>query len=129
MFFAVIIALLPLGLGVADILTRGDTVRFTGLFEHGELFLVSMAVLGAGLSDLLTPDIRRFPTVRFWVGCAAGMVLVVAAGWFADVAANLRDGSKVDHHAVAVSSLVVFSLALASSLSCVIVAVRSETTS
>jgi hypothetical protein len=103
-------------------------LRFNALFMHGELFLVSTAVLGAALAELFSVRRKRFPTLRLWAGCSAGVVLVVAAGWFADVAAGIRDGSKLDYHTVAVGSVVVFALALVTGLSCVIVAERSEVT-
>ncbi len=127
-FFAVLLALFPVALGVIGTITRGDRLRFDSLFMHGELFLVSTAVLGAALAELFSVRKQRFPTLRLWAGCSAGLVLVVAAGWFADVAAGFRDGSKLDYHAIAVGSIVVFGFALVTGLSCVVVAEQSEVT-
>lgn len=124
--FAVVLGLLPIGLGVIDTITQGDTLHIDGLFRRGELFLVSTAILGAGLAELFTARRQRLPTVRFVAGCAAGLVLVVAALWFADVATKLRDGSHFDGHVVAVGSLVVFGCAFLAGLSCIVVAERAE---
>jgi hypothetical protein len=120
--------LFPILLGAISTMTRGNQVQFDALFMHGELLLVSTAILGAALAELFSARDQRYPTLRLWTGCSAAAVLLSAAGWFADVAAGMRDGSKLDHHTIATGSVVMFALALVTGLSCVIVATRSEMT-
>jgi hypothetical protein len=126
LFFAVLLSLFPVFLGGVGTITRGDALRLDDLVKHGELFLVSTAILGSALAELFSVRKQRLPTARLWVGCSAGVVLLVAAGWFADIAAGIRDGSKLDDHTIAVGSIVVFVLALITGLSCVVVAENSE---
>jgi hypothetical protein len=125
-FFAVVLALLPLALGIVSTATRGEPIRFDPLFMHGELLLVSTAILGAALAELFSTRRQRFPTLRLWAGGAAATVLISSAAWFADVAAGIRDGSKLDYHTIAVGSLVAFGLALITGVSCVLIAVQAE---
>lgn len=127
-FFAVLLALFPILLGAISTITRGNPIEFDALFMHGELFLVSTAILGAALAELFSARKQRYPTLRLWTGCSAAAVLLSAAGWFADVTAGMRDGSKLDHHAIATGSVVMFALALVTGLSCIVVATRSEMT-
>jgi hypothetical protein len=125
-FFAVVLALFPVALGVVSTVTRGDALQFDALFMHGELFLVSTAILGAALAELFSARKQRLQTARLWIGCSAGVVLLSSAAWFADVAAGFRDGSKLDHHTIAIGSVVVFGLAFATGMCCVVVAERAE---
>ncbi len=125
-FFAVLLSLLPVGLGAMGTVTRGDPLSFDDLLKHGELFLVSTAVIGAALAELFSGRQQQMATARLWVGGTAGVVLLVAALWFADVATGIRDGSKLDNHTIAIGSVVMFVLALLTGLSCVVVAESSE---
>lgn len=120
--FAVAIALLPILIGILGSVTRGDHVGFVELLKHGELFLVSAAIVGAGLADLLGEGGPRFRTLKLTTGGAAGLVAITAAAWFADVAAGRRDGLQLDPSGIAVGSLIVFACALVAGASCIVVA-------
>ncbi|HEV3047071.1 MAG TPA: hypothetical protein VGY13_06875 [Solirubrobacteraceae bacterium] len=122
-----LVALFPIMLGAIGTVSRGEHLGFVALLRHGELFLVSTAVIGAGLAELFSTHDQQLKTTRLWVGCSAGVVLLSAATWFADVAAGIRDGSRLDYHTIAVGSVVVFVLALLTSVGCVLVAERAET--
>jgi hypothetical protein len=127
LFFAVVLALLPIAFGGMSAVTRVDEAfRLDDLLQHGELLLVTAAVSGASLADLFGAAGSHFRTLRFTAGCFGGVVILAAAGWFADIAAAIRDGSQVDSHAVAVGSLWLFAFALVSGSTCVIVAAVSE---
>lgn len=122
LLFVVALALLPVGISAFSTLTRGDALDFVGLFEHGELLLVSAAVVGAALADLVSEGRQGFRTVKLSVGGMAGIVVLGASVWFADIAAGRRDGSPLDQEGIAVGSVVVFALAVLTGLSCIVVA-------
>jgi hypothetical protein len=120
--FVVALALLPILISVLGAVTRGDHLGLTTLFEQGELLLVSAAIVGAALADLVTEDGRGFRTLKLTVGGAAALVVIAASAWFADIAAGRRDGSPLDSQSIAVGSLVVFGFAVVAGLSCIVVA-------
>jgi hypothetical protein len=120
--FAVAIALLPILISILGSVTRGDHVGFVELLKHGELFLVSAAIVGAGLADLVGEGGPRFRALKLTTGGAAGLVAITAAVWFADVAAGRRDGLQLDSSGIAVGSLIVFACALVAGASCIVVA-------
>jgi hypothetical protein len=120
--FAVALALLPILIGILGSVTRGDKVGIVDLLENGELFLVSAAIVGAALADLVTEGGQRFRTLKLTTGGAAGLVGITAAAWFADVAAGRRDGLSLDSTGIAVGSLIVFGSALIAGASCIVVA-------
>jgi hypothetical protein len=126
-FFCVALALLPIALGALGALTRkAQTFSFEGLLGQGELLLVTAAVIGAALADLLGEHDLRFRTLRLYCGCSAGVVALASATWFADVAAAIQDDSALDRHAVATGSCWLFGAAIVAGLSCLIVIEASK---
>ena len=120
--FAVAIALLPILISILGSVTRGDDVGFVELLQNGELFLVSAAIVGAGIADLVAEGGSRFRTLKLTTGGAAGLVAITAAAWFADVAAGRRDGLELDSSGITTGSLIVFACALVAGASCIVVA-------
>ena len=122
LIFAVLLSLLPIFLGALNIVTRkASTLSLDALIGQGDLLLVTSAVCGAALSDLIGGHDSRFRTLRLYCGCSAGVVLLAAATWFANVATTSNDGFPLDHHAIATGSLWLFGSALIAGLSCLIV--------
>jgi hypothetical protein len=121
-FFVVALAILPVLIGALSTVTRGDQLRFATLLEHGELLLVSVAIIGAAAAELFAKDSGGFQTLKLSVGGMAGLVVLAASMWFADIAAGLRDGSVLDPQSIAVGSVVVFALAIVTGISCIVVA-------
>lgn len=128
MFFGVGLALLPIGLNALDAVSRNDTkFHFESLFQRGELLLVASAVLGAALAEMFGRRSRpRFRKTRNMVGCFAGLALLAVSGWFAAIQADERDHASLDHHTIALLSLLMFGLALVAGVSCVVVAQLEE---
>src|SRR3954468_4513748 len=120
--FAVALALLPILMRALDSVARGESVGFDKVFRGGELLLVSAAILGAALADLVTENGHRLRTLKLTTGGAAGLIGITASAWFADIAAGRRDGSVLDYHGNALGSVVVFGCALVAGASCIVVA-------
>jgi heme/copper-type cytochrome/quinol oxidase subunit 3 len=119
--FAVILALLPIIVNALGAVTRGEKIAFVPLLGHGELLLVSAAVVGASLTNLMDRDSSKLAKGRLWTGVFGAIVVLMASLWFADVAGALHDGSSIDNHSVAVGSCIVFFFALVAGLSCVVI--------
>lgn len=120
--FVVALALVPILISVLGSVSRGDHLDFVDLFERGELLLISVAILGAAVADLVTEGGPRFRTLKLTVGGTSGFVVIAASTWFADISAATRDGSALDSESIAVGSIVVFGFAVVAGLSCIIVA-------
>lgn len=127
-FFGVILALIPIIASAIDAFTRDDPhFHFEALFERGELLLVAAAVLGASLAELFAHSGRvSLRNARTFAGLFSGLVLITAAIWFADIQAGIRDKASLDHHRIAIGSMVVFMFALIAGASCVILAQFEE---
>jgi hypothetical protein len=122
-FFSLFLALLPILIGAFSALTRADEVfHFEGLFAHGELLLVTAAVVGAALAELVGPHDERFRNVRFISGASSATVVLAASVWFADIAAAIRDRTRIDVHSVAVGSFWLFGFAAICGIACIVVA-------
>jgi hypothetical protein len=118
--FAVFLALLPVIANVLGSVTRGESLRFVPILEHGELLLVSAAIVGASIAELIGPG--RKVGLRVAVGVFGGLLVLTTSIWFADVAAAQRDGSQVDAEAIAWGSVVVFVLAFLVGVACIVAA-------
>lgn len=122
-FFAVVLALLPIAANALGAVTRADdTLEYDALFSHGELLLVATAALGAALSELFDARHTGMRNAKLFVGWFAGLVMLASSMWFADIAAGLRDGSELDERSITDGSLVVFGLSLLSGGFCLLVA-------
>lgn len=127
LFFAALIALLPLGLAALRALTREDaSLSLRELLGTGELLIVISAVLGAALSEVISLEQRTQPLRRFFVSCVAGAVALGSAAWYADISAARLDQAKVDADTITAGSLWLLGFSVVISASCIIVAVSSE---
>jgi hypothetical protein len=127
LFFAVLLGLLPIGLGALRVATReAETFSIEALLGAGELLLVTAAILGAAVSDLVADHDRRFRTLRLYCGGSAGIVILASATWFADVTAAVQDDSALDLHAITSGSLWLFGAALVAGLSCLVMVEASR---
>ena len=100
-------------------------MRFVTIFEHGELLLVSAAIVGAAMAELVGPN-RKKTELRVILAICGAILILTTSAWFADVAAVRRDGSNFDAGAVAWGSLVVFGFALVVGIACIIAAELSQ---
>src|SRR5688500_5879027 len=91
-FFGVLLALFPLAASGFHVVTRADKqFSLQSLVERGELLLVSSAVLGAALAEMLAQPKPRFQKSRLFIGLCAGTVILAASAAFADVSAGLQE--------------------------------------
>jgi hypothetical protein len=128
-FFTFLLALLPIALGALEVETRArETFSIQGLVGAGELLLVTAAVVGAALADLIGDAGAGFRTTRLYCGCSAAVVVIAAATWFADVNAAQRDGAALDRHSITVGSIWILGAALVAALSCLVVVEASKHT-
>src|SRR3954452_2422329 len=80
LFLAVVLALLPIAVNGASALIRDEAgFHFASVYERGELLLVSAAVLGAALTELISRENRRLLTLRLFVGLVAGAIAFAAS--------------------------------------------------
>ena len=123
-FLGILVALAPVLASWGDgILVANDHFHFEGLFEQGELLIVSAAILGAAVAELLAHEVKReLRHARTIAGLMAGAILVGAAIWFAEIQASIRDHAALHLHRVSVDSLWLFGFAVVIGASCVAVA-------
>src|SRR4051794_279524 len=122
-FFGVGLALLPiLASGLAALTRDQPHFRVDSVLAGGELLLVASAIVGAALAELFYQTRPRFPILRLSTGGFSFLLIVAASLWFAEIAAERRDGTQLDDHFIAVGSLVVFGLSLLSGVSCLVLA-------
>lgn len=122
--FEVLFSMLALAFQWAHYAARGDCSKLGTVIAHGELLLVSAAIVAAGVGDLakagLTSKLRG--TKMTLIG--GGMAVVATSAWFySEVASSVdaSDGGVKPAVAVCVSGVVaVVSLAL--SIACMIAA-------
>lgn len=123
-FLGIVVALAPVLASWGDgILIANDHFHFEDLVDQGELLIVTAAILGAALAELLAHEVKReFRHFRTVAGLLAGVLLLGAAVWFAEIQASLRDRAALNLHRVAVDSLWLFGFAVVIGASCVAVA-------
>jgi heme/copper-type cytochrome/quinol oxidase subunit 3 len=125
--FGVGLALIPVILNAVAALTRQEP-NFTleDLFVHGELLLVSAAVVGAALAELFDQARPRFRVLRIVTGGFSVLLICGASVWFADIAAGIRDSKDLDAHFITMGSLGVFLFAIVAGTSCLVLAQLEE---
>jgi hypothetical protein len=128
LLFVVVIALVPILFNfLGGVTAANGHLSFTSLFGHGEVLIVTCAVLGAGINELFARDIRAdLKRRRTWIGCWSGLVLLVCAAWFAVIQADVRDQTGLNYHRIAVWSVCAFVVAAISSGTCVTVSQFEE---
>lgn len=124
--FGVVFAVLPIIFNLAHALTRRDDISFAALLSHGELLLVSVAVAAASVGELFGARREAFRRTRMILVAASMILICLASGWFADIAAGIRAGEDLDDQLIAIGSLVMFIFATISGACCVLVAELSR---
>lgn len=129
-FLGVVVASVPVLASWGDGLTVEDShYHFLGLFGQGELLIVAAGVLGAALAEWAAHDVRpKLKNARNFAGALAFALLGLSALWFAQIQASIRDNANVNHHNIAVGSLLMFGFAVVIGGCCVLVAQFEEQT-
>ena len=119
LIFSVVLSLVPLGVSALIRATRGQAVTLESLLANGELLLIAAALTSAAVGDLLGGTGKR-PVRELIAGGSCIVLLAVSALYFADVSAARASQSTIDLGLVRSISIVLFSCALLSSGSCVL---------
>jgi hypothetical protein len=108
LFFSVLIALLPILLVVFSLTMHNLTVNYENTISHGELLLVSIAILGDITGDLLLNKRIHLALKTFLVGLNITF-FGVACYLFADILRTLA-ATDSEHSNVSVIALYSFSI-------------------
>jgi hypothetical protein len=127
-------AIFGVGLPLVPILVNGlDAItgskkhfHFEALFEQGELLLVSAAVVGAALAELVRGPKPLLHTLRLSAGSFAVLVLLGTSVWFAEIATHVRAPTYYNHHTVALGSMLMFGISLLAGVACIVVGELAE---
>lgn len=124
--FTVAISVLPFLVSLVSALDQAERVSLSQVGGQGQFLLVAVAILAAGIGDLIR--CRRGQSGLLWIGLLglAFVVVVGAVWWFADISGLLRDNRHVDSSFVATSSMLVLLASIAVGGSCVLVAERAR---
>lgn len=121
LLFSVLIALSPLIATYLIQFSKGVEPSYAAIVGAGELYLVSMALCGAGIGDLLTST-KASPDAKFMSGGCTLFVLILSGWLYASGAdARLHDGAT-DPMAIALISSVLFGTGLVGCGCCVALA-------
>jgi hypothetical protein len=94
--FTVLITLLPLaGSGLYE-LGQGHPISLMTLAGHGELLIVSVAILGAALGEILKGDKGSQGLLRKSLISLAIIVILAGVWWFAEISVLLQSKQSVD---------------------------------
>jgi hypothetical protein len=100
---------------------RGSQLR--PYSKHGDLFLISVAIVAAALCDLPLKSLSGTVSLARTACFVAGVVLILFCTLaFVDVASLIQDKQKYDHSLVAYGSLVMFFFSFLTAGSCVAIA-------
>ena len=111
LFFSVIIALLPILAGVVILLLFQQPITFLNTISHGELLLVSTAILAEAIGELLVNDTvnRIFKVLVSGLNLAVFGMACLLYATIVSAMNNTTPGSrKIDPETIAVISFIVF---------------------
>src|SRR5262245_12879533 len=104
LIFSVALALVPVLVTFLGQITRGAALTWHEGLGRGELLLIAAGLCASSSGELFTaPSSSRLGKIL--AGGAALLLLLISAGYFAEVAATLRSQTKVETVVVAQFSL------------------------
>jgi hypothetical protein len=102
--FSVVISLLPLAADWANRISQGRSGIsedvLAEVLAHGELLLISAAIAADAVGDLIGSR-PEFKMLKYLAGGACLAIILFGSLWYADIAANFRDGLALDHVMIA----------------------------
>lgn len=119
--FAVLVALVPLGLESWFLLAQNKALRLADLAGRGELLLISAGLAARGLGSILQGPRTGTVGFVFWGGFSLVMSLL-SSGAYGLIHSYATYGSSYDSAFVASSSLGLLSASIIASAFCVILA-------
>jgi hypothetical protein len=109
----VVVAALPIIFNGVDFAIREQAFSFRALARHGELFLVSVAIIAASLGELPMAQLSGWTRVARTLLLGSSIVLICLCSLcFADVASLLQDDKHYNTSFVATGSLFLFFLSM-----------------
>jgi hypothetical protein len=124
LLFSVVFALAPL---IADYFfqsvhpTSGVAAPWQGVFIKGELLLVSAAISGAGVGELIGTGKDWLPFKLLCGGCCI-VILFVAVALYSGIANDVRLGIDYDKAQLATRSIWIFIATLGAGFGCILMA-------
>ena len=90
------------------------------MWEHGELLLVSVALAGSGLGDLLISGVLKHLKKKLAVGFMAVLIIFSATWIFADISAGWQlNQAQMDSDGISFTSWVIFGCAVLTGGCCI----------
>lgn len=123
--FSVAVTLLPIIFNLIKCMVNSNcTLSITYLFCHGELLIISNAIAGSAIGQVIAVrNTRHVPTLIAAGSCV--IILSLSSFLYAEMTAAGSTNSY-DPHGISITSLVMFILTILAGASCVILAEVSE---
>ncbi len=113
--FGVAIALIPVAFCWASLLTAGKSATLDRVLENGALLLITAAISGAAIGELVGSGKARIK-LKLWAGGGCVVVLMACSLWYAQVSSTTVARPQV----VMWGSIGMFLFGMVSSCSCVV---------
>lgn len=113
--FGVAIALLPVAFAWVSLLTTGQSATLNEVLENGALLLITAAISGAAIGELVGSGRARIK-LKLCAGGGCVVVLMACSLWYAQVSST----TVIRPEVVMWGSIVMFLFGMVSSYSCVV---------
>lgn len=118
--YSVIISLIPIFSTFLYSWTTNSQVTLTGALSKGELLLISVAISGGAVGELIGREAEgALRLLKVGIIGLTLIVVLVSCIWFGSIASILAEGGHVDAHAVSVGSKIVFFSSVLSGAVCI----------
>jgi hypothetical protein len=115
--FTVLIALVPLVVAALRVLTHSEPFTLVNVLKHGELLLISTAVGGSAIGELIGSGTLQSSVRKTLCGGATLVLIMISGMWFADIASSPI--GTLNLGVVSSGSLAIFIFTVLSGGSCV----------
>ncbi|HUF08553.1 MAG TPA: hypothetical protein VMO47_04475, partial [Rhodothermales bacterium] len=117
--YGVVVALLPIAIKCIHMVMYGESLSLPSILSNGELLLVTVALTAGGIGEVVSSG-NKLGATKLLAAGGCVIILVLSAAWFGQISASLTNGVAFDRSIVASGSLIIFVVAFAASLTCVI---------
>lgn len=121
LIFGVFLAIAPLGLYWLINFIFDNEMSYEQTVARGELFIISAALCGASLSELLVKYNLKFDSLRIGLGGISVIVLIISGGLYSVVSTPSLLKEQPDSSAVMIASTIIYLCALVINGYCVCV--------
>ncbi len=93
--YTVLISIAPLVVSFLIRLTRGESTALSDIIGNGELLLITVAILGAAIGELLAGN-HRYPEFELISGGICILTLLISSLYFADISGANAVESRIN---------------------------------